>query len=56
MDTFTAGNVVHGIWTRTDRLQPFALVADDGRTIRLTPGRTFVELPRVGTTMPLGPA
>lgn len=53
---FTGGNVVHGIWSRTDRLQPFALVADDGKTIRLTPGRTFIELPRVGTTTPLGPA
>ncbi len=53
---FTGGNVVHGIWTRTDRLQPFALVADDGKTMRLTTGRTFVELPRVGTTTPLGPA
>lgn len=53
---FTGGNVVHGIWTRADRLQPFALVADDGKTIRLTPGRTWVELPRVGTTTPLGPA
>jgi len=53
---FTGGNVVHGIWTRTDRLQPFALIADDGKTIRLTPGRTFIELPRTGTTTPLGPA
>lgn len=55
---FTGGNVVHGIWTRADRLQPFALVADDGKTIRLTPGRTFIELPRAGagTTVPLGPA
>ena len=43
---FSGGKVVHGTWTRADRLQPFTLVADDGTPILLTPGRTFVELPR----------
>ena len=33
-------------WTRQDRLQPFTLAADNGAPILLTPGRTFVELPR----------
>jgi len=45
---FSGGKVVHGTWTRADRLQPFTLLADDGSPILLTPGRTFVELPRTG--------
>ncbi|CAN5653708.1 MAG: DUF3048 domain-containing protein [Ilumatobacteraceae bacterium] len=47
---FTGGNYVHGSWTRPDRFAPIALTADDGTPIELTPGRTFVELPRYGTT------
>ena len=43
---FSAGHKVHGTWTRADRLQVFTLTADDGTTILLTPGRTFIELPR----------
>lgn len=43
---FTGGNMVHGTWTRADRLAPFTLTADDGSPILLTPGRTFIELPR----------
>ena len=53
---FTAGNYVHGTWTRADRLQPFTLTADDGTPIHLTPGRTFIELPRQDHTIPLPPA
>jgi hypothetical protein len=52
---FTGGNALHGTWSRDDRLKPFTLTADDGTPITLTPGRTFVELPRAGTTTPLGP-
>jgi hypothetical protein len=52
---FTGGNMVHGTWTRDDRLEPFTLTADDGSPIELTPGRTFIELPRSGTTVPLPP-
>lgn len=52
---FTGGNYVHGTWARTDRLLPFVITADDGSVVSLTPGRTFVELPRVGHTVPLGP-
>ncbi|MGB8859565.1 MAG: DUF3048 C-terminal domain-containing protein [Ilumatobacteraceae bacterium] len=43
---FSGGNKVHGTWTRADRLQVFTLTADDGTPILLTPGRTFIELPR----------
>ena len=50
---FTAGSYVHAIWSRNDRLEPFTLTADDGSVVALTPGRTFIELPRVGHTLPL---
>ena len=48
---FTGGNKVHGTWTRADRLQPFTLTDDDGTSILLTPGRTFIELPRDSATL-----
>ena len=53
---FTGGQYVHGTWTRDDRLLPFTLTADDGSIIELTPGRTFIELPRQDHTIPLPPA
>lgn len=49
---FTGGKMVKGTWSRADRLQPFVLTAADGSPIKLTPGRTFIELPRVGNTTP----
>lgn len=52
---FTGGKVVHGTWTRGDRLNPFTLTGDDGKPILLTPGRTWVELARVDATTPAGP-
>lgn len=51
---FTAGKVVHGTWTRDDRLKPFTLTADDGKPILLTPGRTWIELARADSTTPAG--
>ena len=53
---FTGGNYIHGTWTRKDVHDPFALVADDGTIIQLQSGRTFIELPRQNSTLPLGPA
>ena len=50
---FAGGNYVHGTWTRADRLAPFTLTADDGTPMRLTPGRTFIELPRQNNTLPI---
>jgi hypothetical protein len=47
---FSGDKVVHGKWTRTDRLEPYQLVADSGNPILLTPGRTWVELARVDST------
>ena len=52
---FTGGKLVHGTWARDDRLKPFTLTADDGSTIKLTPGRTWVELARTDSTTPAGP-
>ena len=49
---FTGGNYVHGTWTRNDRTAPFVLTDDKGNEIQLTPGRTFIELPRDGQTVP----
>jgi hypothetical protein len=49
---FAGGNLVAGTWSRADRLDPFTLTADDGSTIELTPGRTWVELARAGKTAP----
>ena len=49
---FTGGKMVHGKWSRLDRLKPFTLTADDGKPMLLTPGRTWVELARVNSTTP----
>jgi len=51
---FSDGKVVHGKWTRNDRLVPYTLTADDGSPMLLTPGRTWVELARTDSTTPLG--
>ena len=45
---FTGGRMILGTWTRTDRLQPFALSEPSGAPMLLTPGRTFIELPNSG--------
>ncbi len=49
---FTGGNVVHGNWARANRSKVFTLTDDAGKIIKLTPGRTFIELPRKGNTTP----
>ena len=46
---FTGGVMIHGTWSRADRLSPITLTDDAGNPILLTPGRTFVELARSGT-------
>ncbi len=46
---FTGGVLQRGTWTRTDRLSAIVLHDAGGATIALTPGRTFVELARVGS-------
>jgi hypothetical protein len=47
----SGGNYIHGTWTKNDIHDPLTLTADDGTPILLQPGRTFVELPRVGHTL-----
>lgn len=51
---FTGGQVVTGTWTRNDPAETFALTADDGSTMLLTPGNTWIELAEPGTTTPRG--
>lgn len=50
---FTGGVLVRGTWTRNDRLSAVVLHDASGNAIRLTPGRTFIELARVGTANPV---
>lgn len=45
---FSAGMAIRGVWTRSDRFSPLELTGPDG-AIALTPGRTWVELAKVGT-------
>lgn len=49
---FSGGTMQHGTWARADRTQPFTLTDDAGNVMELTPGRTFIELPRQGDTVP----
>lgn len=50
---FTGGVLQRGTWTRNDRLAAIVLHDTAGQTIPLTPGRTFIELARLGTATPV---
>lgn len=50
---FTGGKAIKATWSRADRLKPFTLQDSSGHIIALTPGRTFVELARVGMAAPV---
>lgn len=50
---FTGGKVVTGRWDRPAPEQPARLTTATGEVIKLTPGQTWVELPRVGGVAPL---
>ena len=43
---FTGGKLYVGTWMREDRLDVFSLLDSAGKPIKLTPGRTWVDLPR----------
>ncbi|MEO5974383.1 MAG: DUF3048 domain-containing protein [Ilumatobacteraceae bacterium] len=43
---FTGGVAISGTWERSNRLVPFTLTDSSGAIIKLTPGRTFVEVAR----------
>lgn len=47
---FTSGVAIAGTWERSNRLIPFTLKDLSGAIIRLTPGRTFVEVARADKT------
>lgn len=44
----TAGKLFQGTWERLEANEPFTLKDTAGNVIKLTPGNTWVELPRVG--------
>ena len=50
MFAFTNGRVIHGTWERGDITRPPVLRDDDGEPVKLTPGRTWIELPKPGGT------
>jgi len=49
----TDGHMIEGTWERKDRLVPFTLRDAQGSQIRLTPGRTFVQLSRNNKFVPV---
>jgi len=44
----SGGRAIEGTWSRADNKSPWVLTTTDGEEIRLTPGRTWVELIREG--------
>ena len=48
---FSDGRVVSGTWSRATADKPTTYTADDGTPILLTPGRTWVALPRAGSAV-----
>ncbi|MDA8281956.1 MAG: DUF3048 domain-containing protein [Actinomycetota bacterium] len=44
LTVLTRGRAITGTWSRSSNLQPARLTAADGRTIRLAPGVTWIEL------------
>lgn len=53
---YTNGSLVKGKWSRAKETDVFAIVDLAGAPIKLTPGRTWIELPRVkkGADVPAG--
>jgi hypothetical protein len=45
---YVNGRVIHGRWDRPDINKPATLVDDAGRPVLLSPGQTWIELPRSG--------
>jgi hypothetical protein len=48
---YTDGQAIEATWTRPDALSPAVLRDVSGAAISLTSGRTWVELPRTGSTV-----
>ena len=53
---FVNGREVKGRWSRPDKDQPATLTDADGNEIKLTPGKTWVELPDVSYDVSVTPA
>ena len=53
MLVFTDGRVIGGTWSRPTADKPTTYTATDGSPILLTPGRTWVALPRAGSAISL---
>lgn len=51
----TDGGVIAVNWTRADRLQPFTLTDSAGAVVRMTPGRTWVEVAFKNSVAPVNP-
>jgi hypothetical protein len=45
----SAGRAVHGTWSRPTPLDPWQLLDEAGQPIELSPGRTWVAMPRAGS-------
>ena len=43
---YTAGALIQGSWERTDPLKPYVFKDTKGAVIKLTPGRTWIEVIR----------
>ena len=48
---YTAGQAIEATWSRPDALTPAVLRDAGGAIIALTPGRTWVEMPRTGAAV-----
>jgi hypothetical protein len=48
---YSAGQAIEATWNRPDARSPAVLRDTAGSVIALTPGRTWVELPRTGSTV-----
>jgi hypothetical protein len=53
---FTAGSIIPGRWDRPDPTKPATLTDGNGQPILLTPGRTWVALPKSGSAVPVPPS
>lgn len=45
------GAAITGTWTRSDPSASWSLTDEQGQPIELTPGRTWVALPRTGSAV-----
>ncbi len=53
---FTAGGEIKGTWSRSTKNEPEKLTDAQGNEIKLTPGKTWVELPDVSYSVTTSPA